>query len=680
MRCFVGVDIGGTNTDLIFVDTASARLEVAKVPTTAHDQAEGLIQGIKALGISAAEIDLLIHGTTVATNAAIERKGACCGLITTQGFRDVLELRRRDRPQTYGLDGEFQPLIARRHRREVQERISPEGNVLVPLDEAAVRAEAIALRDAGCEVLVICFLHSYLNPAHEQQARRIAAEVWPNAYIVISADVLPTLREFERTSTTAVSGYVQPLIGRYLDSLGNKLRSAGYARDLLVVQSNGGVMAAPLATRFAANTILSGPAAGVTAAMAISREIDVANVVSCDMGGTSLDICIIRDGSPGVTQQMKVDFGIPIGLPMLDVDAIGAGGGSLARIDRAGILQVGPESAGSFPGPACFGRGGEFPTVTDASLLVGLLRADHVIGKTQGLGMNRDLAAAAVQKHVATPLGLSIERAAEAILMITGAKMAGHVRRKLLEHGLDPRSFSILAFGGAGPVHACRILREVGLAQAIIPYYPGITSALGCILGQLRHDFLRTVNKPLADLDAATLKSVFEGQSAEGLNVLREEGNDPQAALIRYSADMCYHGQSNAIAVEFPSQSALSPDEVRIAFEQAYLQRFGKLLEADTPIMLVNARTVVSAAAHLTSIADLIRLPTEAIGEPVMTSVYFDGGWIDTKQYDRMSLPEGACIRGPALLMQSDTTCFVEPGYQALVHRSGNIFIRAENQ
>lgn len=678
MRCFVGVDIGGTNTDLIFVDTKSARLEVAKVPTTAHDQAEGLIQGIQALGISASEIDLLIHGTTVATNAAIERKGARCGLITTQGFRDVLELRRRDRPQTYGLDSEFQPLIPRRLRREVRERISPEGEVLVALDEDGLRAEALSLRDSGCEVLVICFLHSYLNPIHEQQARKIAAEVWPNSYIVISADVLPTLREFERTSTTAVSGYVQPLIGRYLESLANKLRDAGYARDLLVVQSNGGVMAAPLATRFAANTILSGPAAGVTAAMAISREVDVTNVVSCDMGGTSLDICVIRDGTPGVTQQMKVDFGIPIGLPMLDVDAIGAGGGSLARIDRAGILQVGPESAGSFPGPACFGKGGDLPTVTDASLLVGLLKEENVIGKGQGLAMNRALAAEAVQKHVATPLGLSVERAAEAILMITGAKMAGHVRRKLLEHGLDPRTFSILAFGGAGPVHACRILREVGLAQAIIPYYPGITSALGCILGQLRHDFLRTVNRPLVNLDAAALKSIYEAQSAQGLSVLRDEGNDPAAAIIQYGADMCYRGQSNAIPVQFPSRTAPTPEEVRSAFEHAYLQRFGKLLDADTPITLVNARTVISAQAQITSIADLIRLPKGEVPQPLMTSVYFDGKWIDTRQFDRMSLPEGACIRGPALLTQSDTTCFVEPGYQALVHASGNIFIRAE--
>ena len=677
MSRYVGVDIGGTNTDLIYVDTQSSTLVVAKVPSTTQDQSVGLLQGIEALGVTAKDIDLLIHGTTVATNAAIERKGACCGLITTAGFRDVLELRRRDRPQTYGLGGEFTPLIMRRHRREVAERVSPEGEVLTPLDTQGLRQEIIALRDAGCEVLVICFLHSYLNPEHERQARDIAVGLWPNDYIVISSDVLPTLREFERTSTTAVSGYVQPLIGRYLDSLGRKLAHSGYARELLVVQSNGGVMAAPLATRFAANTILSGPAAGVTAASSIARDLGIDNIVSCDMGGTSLDICVIRGGVPGVTQQKSIDFGIPLGLPMLDVDAIGAGGGSLARIDRAGILQVGPESAGSNPGPACFARGGTQPTVTDASLIVGLLSAGNVIGKSQGFSMDRTLAVKAVEEHVGKPLGLSAEMAAEAILMITGAKMAGHVRRKLLERGLDPRDFSMIAFGGAGPVHACRILREVGLARAIIPYFPGITSALGCILGQLRHDFLRTVNKPLSGLDDATLQTIFSAQAQEGLSVLVEEGNRPEDVLVEYGADMCYRGQSNVIPVSLSRDGPPSVAKTREAFERTYQQLYGRLLEKDTPVFLVNARTVVSSEAKISSIAGMIRLPEGPVPQPGKSQVFFDGQWLDTARYERMLLPSGTQIDGPALLLQSDSTCFVEPGYTASVHSSGNIFIQA---
>jgi N-methylhydantoinase A len=678
MNRFVGVDIGGTNTDLIFVDLDERTLTTAKVPTTAHNQAEGLLTGIDALGVSPGQIDLLIHGTTVATNATIERNGARCGLITTAGFRDVLELRRRDRPHTYGLGGEFTPLIPRHLRREVTERISAEGEILVDIDRDALRIQMQELMDAGCEVLVVCFLHSYVNPVHEQVAKEVAKDLWHNGYVVLSSEVLPTLREFERTSTTVISGYVQPLIGRYLSRLADELKQASYHRELLVVQSNGGVMSASMATRFAANTILSGPAAGVTAAMSIASDLDMANVVSCDMGGTSLDICVIRDGVATLTQNSLVDFGIPLGLPMLDVDAIGAGGGSIARIDGAGILQVGPQSAGANPGPACYGRGGTQATVTDASVVVGLLRPDSAIGKQRGSGMAPELSRAVVENNIAGPLKLGTEDAAEAILTLTGAKMAGHVQRKLLEQGLDPRSFSVIAFGGAGPVHANRILREAGLARAVIPYFPGITSALGCILGQLRHDFLRTVNKSLTQLDDVQLGEIYSAQSEEGRAIVQEEGHVEGNEDVRYSADMCYRGQSNVIPVPLASNALPTMEAMRQAFESSYLELYGRLLDADTEVMLVNARTVVSVAPKVASIMDLIRLPDGPIAEPEYVDVYFDGGWHATARYDRFKLPAGAVIKGPALLMQPDTTCFVEPGYSAAVHESGNIFIEAE--
>jgi N-methylhydantoinase A len=678
MNRFVGVDIGGTNTDLIFVDLDERTLTTAKVPTTAHNQAEGLITGIDALGVAPSQIDLLVHGTTVATNATIERKGARCGLITTAGFRDVLELRRRDRPHTYGLDGDFRPHVPPHLRREVAERVSAEGEVLVDIDQEALRVQMRALMDAGCEVLVVCFLHAYVNPVHEQVAKEVAREVWHNDYVVLSSEVLPTLREFERTSTTVISGYVQPLIGRYLSRLADELKQAAYHRELLVVQSNGGVMSASMATRFAANTILSGPAAGVTAAMSIASDLNMANVVSCDMGGTSLDICVIRDGVATLTQNSLIDFGIPLGLPMLDVDAIGAGGGSIARIDGAGILQVGPQSAGANPGPACYGRGGIHATVTDASVAVGLLRPDSAIGKQRGSGMAPELSRAVIQDAIADPLRLSVEQAAEAILTLTGAKMAGHVQRKLLEQGLDPRSFSVIAFGGAGPVHANRILREAGLARAIIPYFPGITSALGCILGQLRHDFLRTVNRSLGQLDDVQLSDIYSAQSEEGRAIVREEGHLDGDEEIRYSADMCYRGQSNVIPVPLGSNALPGMGELRQAFEASYLELYGRLLDADTEIMLVNARTVVSVAPKVASIRDLIRLPDGPVAEPEYVKVYFDGDWHATAQYDRLELPAGTVIKGPALLMQPDSTCFVEPGYKASVHESGNIFIVAE--
>jgi N-methylhydantoinase A len=676
MTRWVGVDIGGTNTDLVFVDTDAGRLVVAKVPTTAHDQAEGLVQGIEALGVAPGTLDFLVHGTTVATNAAIERKGARCGLIATAGFRDVLELRRRDRPHTYGLTGNFAPLIERRFRREVTERVSAEGEILVALDLDDLERTIIALRDAGCEVLVIAFLHSYANTSHERAAGALARRLWPNPHVVLSSDILPALREFERTSTAAISGYVQPLIARYLDSLGGKLGAAGFARDLLVVQSNGGVMAAPLAIRFAANTILSGPAAGVAAASSIARELAIEDAVSCDMGGTSLDTCVIRGGVPGTTQQKVIDFGLPLALPMLDVDAIGAGGGSLARIDNAGILQVGPESAGASPGPVCYGRGGAIPTVTDASLVLGLLQPDAAIGRHHGSGMDRGLAREAIERMVARPLGLDPEKGAEAMLTLTGAKMAGHLRRKLLERGLDPRQFSVIAFGGAGPVHANRIMREVGLARAVIPYYPGITSALGCILGRLRHDMMRTVNKPASSIDAASFRGLYADQTREALEIVAAEGLDQDSVTATYGADMCYRGQSNVLPVTFAAFALPCWETARPDFERSYRERFGRLLDG-AEVMLINIRTTLTSRAEPPAFGAMIRLPTGPVPEPEHTGIYFDGRWRQAALHQRLTLPAGAVVPGPALLLQPDSTCFVEPGYHATVHPTGNILIEA---
>lgn len=676
MTKLIGVDIGGTNTDLVLVDLVTGRLTTAKVPTTPEDQALGLMAGIAALGADLSEVDLLIHGTTVATNAAIERKGARCGLITTMGFRDILELRRRDRPHTYGLRADYAPLIPRRDRREVAERIGPDGEVLTPLDAASLEAAVSELADAGCEVLVIAFLHAYANPTHEQQARDVAACLWPNDFIVLASDVLPALREFERTSTAAVSGYVQPLIGRYLASLGEKLSASGLARDLLVVQSNGGVMAAPLATRFAANTILSGPAAGVTAATAISREVGLADVVSCDMGGTSLDICVIRHGVPALTQQTSITFGVPLGLPMLDIDAIGTGGGSLARVDRGGFLQIGPDSAGARPGPVAYGRGGQIPTVTDASVVLGLLQPDGAIGAGDG-GLDREGARAAIAERIGEPLGVGPEEAAEAILTVAGAKMAGHVRRKLLQRGLDPRTFSMIAFGGGGPLHANRLMREVGLARTVIPIFPGITSAMGCVLGRLRHDFTRTISRSEANLDAAGLRAVYAEQAREGCSVLRAEGVAERDIEISFGADMCYRGQSNTLPVTFPSSEPPRWSEVRAAFADAYRQSYGRLLDGVEPV-LVNARTTCLGGAGLDSVASLVKLPDGPVPEPRATRVFFAGRWLEATLHHRLMLPAGAAIAGPALLVQPDSTTFVEPGYVARVHSTGHILIEAE--
>lgn len=674
MTRLVGVDIGGTNTDMVVVDTETRELRIAKVPTTSTNQAIGLMSALDAAGVDASSVKLVTHGTTVATNATIERKGARCGLVTTRGFRDVLELRRRDRPQTYGLLGSFTPLIERRSRLEVAERMSAEGEVLTALDEDEFARAVQELRHQGCEVLVICFLHSYANPAHERRARELAQAIWPNQYIVLSSEVLPVMREFERTSTSVVAGYVRPLLERYLSSLTERLAHAGYKEDLLVVQSNGGLVAAPLVGRFAANTILSGPAAGVTAAVSLARAAGVNNVVSCDMGGTSFDVCVISDSVPATSNQQFLDFGIPLCVPMLDVHAIGAGGGGIARIDAAGILQVGPDSAGSDPGPACFGKGGTQPTVTDANVVLGLFGRADVIGRERGRGFDESLAREAVDRVVAKPLGLSVEAAAEAILRVAGTKMGAYVRKKLLERGLDPRDFSLLAFGGAGPLHANRVLRESGCARALVPPYPGITSAMGCLLGSLRHDFIQAVNQSLEALDVPALRATFAEYVAQGLALLVQEGVPNEEVVVTLSADMSYAGQTHTIPVELPPLEQLTRETIEAAFEAAYTSLYTQLLPG-YGIKLVNAKTTVLGRPSVADMGRYHSLPSAEPPSPTEHRVYCEGQWHPARVYQRHDLPCDFVVEGPALLLQPDSTTFIEPGYRATVHSSGTIFI-----
>jgi N-methylhydantoinase A len=673
----LGVDIGGTYTDLALMDPITGKLTVAKVPTTTADESTGLLNGLDDLGIEAGAIDLLIHGTTVATNALIERKGAVCGLITSKGFRDTLELRRRDRPNTYGLGGKFKPLIERRFRFEVDERMSAQGEVIQPLNVDQVLTAGKKILDAGAEVVIVSFLHSYVNRAHEQMAAEALRSIWPNDFIVIGSDIYPAVREFERTSTAVISGYIQPVISHYLNDLTRKLRDRGFRRELLVVQSNGGLMSAPLSIRFAANTILSGPAGGVTGSMAIASDLGFESIVSCDMGGTSFDVCVIRGGRPAMSQQKSIDFGLPLCLPMLDVDALAAGGGSLARLDASGILTIGPESAGAVPGPVCYGRGGTIPTVTDASVVVGILDASRAIGKSHGVAMDAEAARVAIKKHIADPLKLSVDDAAEAILTVAGHTMAGYLRRRLTEKGLDPRGFSLIAFGGAGPVHCNRLLREVGLERAVVPLYPGITSAIGCMLGQLKHDFMRSVNMPLSKFRPSALEDILKAQEEEGRELLKAEGVPSNAVATHLSADMCYRGQTHLISVDLPRDVALTPQTLRAAFEKAYQVRYSQLL-SEVDIVVVNARTQVADAAPKAKLANVAKLPTGPIPAPKSKKVFLLGRWIDCAVYDRMELPVDCTIEGPAVLLQLDTTTFVEPGFVATVHATGNILIEAK--
>ena len=492
----VGVDVGGTFTDLVLVGR-DGEVRIAKVPTTPDNQALGVLQALAAADADLATIATIIHGTTTTTNALLERKIARTGLITTRGFRDVLELGRRTRPHAYGLLGRFEPLIPRERRLEVPERITADGRVLTPLDEEALREAIDRLLAMGCESLVIHFLHSYRNPVHERRALAIAAELWPNRYVTAGHMILSEYREYERGVTATVNAAIQPVLERYLGRLEQELAARGFAHDLLVMQGNGGSVAARIVIDRAVDTVMSGPASGVMAAAALARAAGIDQVITYDMGGTSSDVGLIQGGVPQVTAELELDYAMPIHVPMVDVHSIGAGGGSIAAIDEAGMLRVGPDSAGAMPGPICYGRGGERATITDANLVLGRLDPAGLLAVETPVPVAE--VAARIEAQIGAPLGLDAHAAAAAVLRVANDRMAGAIRMVSLARGHDPRDFALFAYGGAGPLHASALARELGIPSVLIPARPGITNAIGCATADLRHDFVNTLNTPLAD-------------------------------------------------------------------------------------------------------------------------------------------------------------------------------------
>jgi N-methylhydantoinase A len=465
----VGVDVGGTFTDLFVLDQASGRAQIIKVPSTRGEEARGFMHGIERIGADASRIATVVHGTTVGTNALLERKVARAGIITTRGFRDVLEMRRRDRPATWGLRGAYEPVVPRDLRLEVDERVLADGSVLQPVDLEQVRAAARQLLERGCEAVCIFFINTYANATNEQAAAEAVRALWPNAHVTVASEVLNEIREFERCSTATLNAVLQPVVGSYLQRLDDDLRGQGFAGELLIVQSNGGVMSLDTAAKLPVRTALSGPAAGVIACAQIAQAAGFANVITGDMGGTSFDVSLVAQGQPALAPQTSIDFGLVVRVPMVQIETIGAGGGSIASVDAGGLLQVGPESAGSTPGPACYGRGNPRPTVTDANLLLGRIAGDRPLGGGLLDVLQVDLARQAIELHVAGPLNLDVLAAAEAILTVANARMAGAVRVVSIEKGHDPRQFAYMPFGGGGALHVCAMLREVGATTALVP-------------------------------------------------------------------------------------------------------------------------------------------------------------------------------------------------------------------
>ncbi|HEX3954778.1 MAG TPA: hydantoinase/oxoprolinase family protein [Stellaceae bacterium] len=669
----IGVDVGGTFTDLLALDLEVGEFRVAKVPSTPEDQSIGFIAGLAALGVDNAAVSALVHGTTVATNAVLERKGARCGLITTAGFRDVLELGRRTRPNPYGMTGSFEALIPRELRVEVAERVDAAGRIVTPLDEDAVRDAARLLRERGAEALVIHFIHSYANPAHERRCAEIAREIWPNRFVTLGSEILREVREFERGSTAALNGYVQPIVSRYLGRLSQNLRSAGLANDLLVMQGNGGMMAVATATDLAVQTVMSGPAAGAIAAARIGVQAGLPNLVACDMGGTSFDVSLIAAGEPALSAEKDIAYGVPLRVPLVDIHTIGAGGGSIARITRAGLLQVGPESAGARPGPIAYGRGGTFVTVTDANLMLGRLNPDRLTGVAAVAALQ--IIGAALKEQVGDPLGLDTTAAAAAVLAVTTNQLAHAIRLVSVEKGHDPRDFALFAFGGAGPLHAVEIARELGIPTVLVPRFPGITSGLGCVLADVRHDFVQSVGQALADVVTEDIDARFAEQAAAGKRLLDEDGVPLVETIVRHEADLLFRGQSHVFRVPVASPG-FDPAHVLADFMTRYKARFDIELP-EMKAMLANLRTTVIGRrgdADLTLFAP----PADAAdaAKPVGTRrVYFRNEWFDTAIYDRAGLARCMRLAGPAIVEQPDTTVVIDPGATATVDHLGNLVI-----
>jgi N-methylhydantoinase A len=673
----IGVDVGGTFTDVFILDETNGKVFTAKVPSTRGDQSKGFVEGIASKVDDFADIRTVVHGTTVGTNALLERKGARTGIITTEGFRDVLEMRRRDRPTTWGLKGSFTPVVERPDRVEVGERVLADGTVLQGIDAAQVKARARALADSNCEAVCVFFINGYANNDNEMRAVEAVRSVWPNAYVTAATEILPEIREFERLSTATLNAYLQPVVSSYLDRLETGLADKGFSGDILIVQSNGGVMSIDTAKRYPVRTALSGPAAGVIAATAIAKAAGFDNIITCDMGGTSFDVSLIAHGEAALAAQTSIDFGMIVRTPMIEITTIGAGGGSIASLDKSGLLQVGPQSAGSDPGPVCYGLGNDRPTVTDANVALGRINPDRPIGGKLAR-LDVEAARSAIDTHLAKPLGLSIEDAAEAILKLANAKMAGAIRLVSIEKGHDPAKFSAMPFGGGGALHTGALIKEVGLASALVPRFPGVTSALGCVVADMRHDRVQTVNRLLDQIDAAELGREMDRAGDETESLLASAGVAFAVIDRVFELDMLYLGQTHTVnvPVNIPD-SGLTTAVIREAFERAYRETYGRLLDG-IPMRVMNYRIAVIGRRPQLDMA--VFAPTG--GKPAeacrigMRRVFVDGVWHDTGIYERLQIEAAGAIAGPALLEQADTTVFVDPGLEARVDAFGNLVIR----
>ena len=685
----LGIDVGGTFTDFVLLDDATGQTHIYKCLTTPSDPSEAMEGGVRALEQQmpgcAERLEEIIHGTTLVINAILERKGARTALLTTQGFRDVLELGRELRYAPYDLFAEFpEPLVPRRRRLEVDERLRADGSVLRPLDEAQARGVIQSLTDLGVESVAVCLLNSFENPAHELTLKRLLAEEFPTASVSVSFEVLPQIREYERTSTTVTNAYVKPLTEKYLRRLGDRLAGLGFRGRLFIMLSSGGVTSVETAAEFPVRIIESGPTAAVIAGQYFSRLFDLPEMFCFDMGGTTAKSCLIQGGLAGVVPTFEVGrvqrflrgSGLTIQVPVVDLMEIGAGGGSIARASRLGTLQVGPESAGAEPGPICYGRGGTEPTVTDADLLLGYLDPDYFLGGA----MKLDAAAArgGVEQRVAAPLGMSLVQAAWGIHELVNETMAAAAKTHIAERGGNPQLVTIAAFGGAGPVHAWELARRLGALRLIVPPNAGVGSALGFFTAPRAFDLVRSHKTPVQSADFAEIEALFRTMESEGELTLRKAGADSQVTFSR-SVDARFVGQGSETNLPMPASdfTALSPAEVRSRFDEVYRQLYGRTYP-ESAVEFVNFRVRACLPVRL---LDLPRLPTRGgrLGEAIKGErPAFSGparDFIPYTVYDRYRLFPGVAFSGPAIIEERESTVVVGEQAQVRVDDFGFLWI-----
>ena len=676
MTQIVGVDVGGTFTDLVLFDTETESVKIAKVPSTPENQAFGVMQALESAGATMETLNTVIHGTTITTNALLERKISRVGLITTQGFRDVLELGRRTRPKPYGMTGSFECIIPRELRLEVRERVDCDGEIVEELNEADVRKAVEQLLESGVEAIIIHFLHSYKNDFHERKAEKIVKELWPNQFITRGSALVSEFREYERGTTAAINAAIQPVLHRYIERLQQKLKEGGYSKDLLVMQGNGGTVSSGIVSTYAVKTVMSGPASGVMAAAYTASKSGFERVVTYDMGGTSCDVGLIVNSIPQVTSELEIEYAMPIHVPMVDVHTIGAGGGSLAWVNDAGLLQVGPESAGAQPGPICYGRGGQKPTITDANLILGRLNPKALLSVNNPVSL--ETVRKLMQEQVGSALGLEdAETTAAAIVQIANMNMAGALRLVSLARGHDPRDFALFAFGGAGPLHSVALAKELGIPKVLVPMRPGITNAVGCVVADVRHDYVNSINVPLAQAEMDQVDEIFAAQIEAGKTIIESEGVEIEELIIVHDVDMQFQGQTHIL--NFPvHETKLTRESLQTAFEKAYWNRF----EVELPeirAVLVNLHTAVIGRRKPVPLTSLISVTEQkAKIEDCKTGirqVWFESGWQETPIYKRESLSLKASFKGPAIIEQLDTTIIVEPDNKVEVDLDGNLII-----